>query len=283
MPDAITRSKVDALGRRLAHSSVPLDEDLNLLAHFQGLYLNALEATGLLISKVVGGTSGGTFQSISVTASNRVKTVDTIIEKLRRGTSLSTMQDVVGYRLVAEMTLEIQDELVAALVTQLADCRVVDRRMTPMFGYRAVHIIARVEGFPVEIQVRTESQDNWAQVMEELADEWGRGIRYGEAPVGRNEPERALRAVLVRQWQAVGEAIAAAEQADLNAAPAARKADDLQARLKAGDEQVKQQMLVAAREAASLLRRASDAHLKAAGELEAFGKALSNLESNTDG
>ena len=34
-------------------------------------------------------------------------------------------------------------------------------------------------GLPVEVQIRTELQDLWAQVFERLADRWGRAIRYG--------------------------------------------------------------------------------------------------------
>lgn len=43
-------------------------------------------------------------------------------------------------------------------------------------------MIAFLDGIPVEIQVRTELQDVWAQILERLADQWGRGIRYGDAP-----------------------------------------------------------------------------------------------------
>lgn len=49
-------------------------------------------------------------------------------------------------------------------------------------GYRAVHVIAKVDNIPVEVQFRTELQDLWAQVFERLADGWGRQIRYGGEP-----------------------------------------------------------------------------------------------------
>lgn len=51
-----------------------------------------------------------------------------------------------------------------------------------MYGYRAVHVVPRVRGCRVEIQVRTHLQDQWAQAMEALGDVWGRGVRYGEGP-----------------------------------------------------------------------------------------------------
>lgn len=65
---------------------------------------------------------------------------------------------------------------------QSCECREVDRRRDPRFGYRAVHLIVRIDGIPVEIQVRTALQDTWAQIVERLADQWGRGIRYGQEP-----------------------------------------------------------------------------------------------------
>ena len=37
-------------------------------------------------------------------------------------------------------------------------------------------------GIPVEIQVRTRWQHEWAELFEKLADRVGRGIRYGDAP-----------------------------------------------------------------------------------------------------
>lgn len=60
--------------------------------------------------------------------------------------------------------------------------KVKDRRAEPVAGYRAVHVIANVQDVPVEIQIRTIRQDQWAQVVESLGDKWGRGIRYGDPP-----------------------------------------------------------------------------------------------------
>jgi ppGpp synthetase/RelA/SpoT-type nucleotidyltranferase len=38
-----------------------------------------------------------------------------------------------------------------------------DRREKPSHGYRAVHVIPRVDAHSIEIQVRTPLQDIWAQ------------------------------------------------------------------------------------------------------------------------
>ena len=57
-----------------------------------------------------------------------------------------------------------------------------DRRAKPSFGYRAVHVVVKVDGLPVEVQLRTSLQDRWAQIVERMADSWGRQIRYGQKP-----------------------------------------------------------------------------------------------------
>lgn len=47
-----------------------------------------------------------------------------------------------------------------------------------------MHVIVNVDGMPIEIQIRTELQDLWAQIFERLGDVWGRAIRYGGEPDG---------------------------------------------------------------------------------------------------
>lgn len=74
-----------------------------------------------------------------------------------------------------------------------------------MHGYRAVHVIADVDGFPVEIQVRTLTQDRWAQTMERYGDAYGREIRYGELPPGLDEDQRRLVALIVERLKNVGD------------------------------------------------------------------------------
>jgi ppGpp synthetase/RelA/SpoT-type nucleotidyltranferase len=79
-----------------------------------------------------------------------------------------------------------QDVLVAGLADLFSGerrtPRVVDRRAEPVQGYRAVHVIVFPQGIPIEIQVRTRWQHEWAELVEKLADRVGRGIRYGEPP-----------------------------------------------------------------------------------------------------
>jgi ppGpp synthetase/RelA/SpoT-type nucleotidyltranferase len=78
--------------------------------------------------------------------------------------------------------------MVASIVREFAGARVVDRRVHPTFGYRAVHVIVKVGRCSCEIQVRTVPQHLWAEIVERLADLWGRDIRYGGGPEQPSTP-----------------------------------------------------------------------------------------------
>ncbi len=81
-----------------------------------------------------------------------------------------------------------QDNLVAQVAEAVGECKIVDRRTRPQFGYRAVHLLVRRDERWVEIQVRTQMQDQWAQITESLGDA-GTPIRYGQLPL---EPDRRV-------------------------------------------------------------------------------------------
>ncbi len=132
-------------------------------------------------------------REMGLEATSRLKTINTIIEKLRREkTRLAEMQDIAGLRIVFEVDLTKQDAIAKRIVDAFPTARVIDRRRSPSHGYRAVHVIATLDEHPVEIQVRTQLQDLWAQAMERLADEAGRGVRYGGAPETRGEDVESL-------------------------------------------------------------------------------------------
>lgn len=96
--------------------------------------------------------------------------------------ALRTIQDIVGIRIVGDMTLAQQDGLCEMLVHGIGAARVDvhDRRITPTFGYRAVHVVPHIGAYPVEIQIRTSWQDGWAPGSEKLGDVWGRWHRIAQ-------------------------------------------------------------------------------------------------------
>lgn len=178
----ISRSALDRLGKRLAASDIVSDEDSDLLLEVLSAYQAALDEVQQRLA------------AVGYRATSRVKTTRVLIDKIRREhSSLKSVQDIAGARIVADCDRIEQDEIVKNIVESFAAAerpvRVKDRRAGPNNGYRAVHVIVTAQGLPVEIQVRTDRQDQWAQIVESLGDKWGRGIRYGEPPP---EPERPV-------------------------------------------------------------------------------------------
>lgn len=172
----ISKSKLDKLGTRLAEEPVTA-EDLVLLSEVMRAYQSTLD-------NVV-----RELRSLNLEPTSRVKTTGVLLEKLRRerGMSLSRVQDLAGARIVIDGGRDDQDDVKTEIVRHFdaltgRASRVRDRRLEPTHGYRAVHVVVFPDGIPVEIQVRTELQNHWAQLVEGLGDRWGRDIRYGGGP-----------------------------------------------------------------------------------------------------
>lgn len=180
----ISRSQLDRLGERLVSSEPPSDPDLALLGQVLAAYDITLRIAQNLLAQ----------RGYLVSA--RLKSSETLIDKLRRERSmkLKSVQDVAGARIVTDGTRVGQDETVAEVVRIFSDGakapRTIDRRDSPSSGYRAVHVIVHCGAVPVEVQARTRLQHRWAQTFERIADNWGRGIRYGGLP---DDPERDVR------------------------------------------------------------------------------------------
>jgi Uncharacterized protein conserved in bacteria len=180
MEPRLSTSQVDRLGERLRASDQISEADLISLQGFRADHEEALVEVQVRIESALPG--------IDQTA--RIKTIQTLHDKLRRQpTKLSRIQDIAGVRIVQEMDLGEQDVIVRALTGEFPGARVVDRRVAPTFGYRAVHVVVRVGRCLCEIQVRTSQQHLWAEIVERLADKWGRQIRYGGQP---NDPRRGI-------------------------------------------------------------------------------------------
>jgi ppGpp synthetase/RelA/SpoT-type nucleotidyltranferase len=174
MPLPVSKSALDRPGVRLVSGDSISDDDLVDLARIVDAYQDVLNRVKLRLTE------------LGFSATARIKTTGTLVDKLRRETArFSQVQDLAGARIVVpdraaqdDATSRIANAFEAAGCT----CKVIDRRQHPSHGYRAVHIVLQVDKVPVEIQVRTDLQDSWAQLVERLADIWGRGIRYGDEP-----------------------------------------------------------------------------------------------------
>jgi ppGpp synthetase/RelA/SpoT-type nucleotidyltranferase len=184
----ISSTQIDRLGDRLRSQSIT-DADLELLSEFRRSFGPAYEAVVEVLRT-----------SLKLEPTGRPeKSTSSIADKLRRESlRLRQMQDIAGCRAIVGDVLK-QDEAVMCLTKSFADTSVVDRRITPSYGYRAVHIIVRQHGIPVEVQVRTELEHSWAQLSEKLSDVLDPSIKYG----GGREP---LKSKLLRLSELVGKA-----------------------------------------------------------------------------
>lgn len=180
MPLPVSKSALDRLGVRLAAGDSVSEEDLVGLAQVVDAYQDVLNGVKRRLS------------GLGFSATTRMKTTGTLVDKLRRESArLSQVQDLAGARIVVPDRItqdEATDKIRAAFEAAGCPCKIIDRRGRPSHGYRAVHVVTQVDKVPVEIQVRTDLQDSWAQLVERLADMWGRGIRYGEEPEAPNTP-----------------------------------------------------------------------------------------------
>jgi ppGpp synthetase/RelA/SpoT-type nucleotidyltranferase len=75
-----------------------------------------------------------------------------------------------------------QNQAVELITKAFENVDIQDRRMKPSHGYRAVHVIIRDDGKPIEVQIRTALQQVWAELSEKFADLIDASIKYGGGP-----------------------------------------------------------------------------------------------------
>lgn len=189
----LSKSQIDRLGERL--KAGPISEaDLNLLDSYRRSFKDPYETVFSLLCEEM------RRQKLDVEPTGRVaKTIPSIVEKLRRESiRLTQIQDIAGCRVVVD-NIVTQDRLVESLINPrriraislsgehdnsvapplFPDASVVDRRVKPSHGYRAVHVIVKITGKPVEIQIRSRLQHLWAEFCEKNADVIDPSIKYG--------------------------------------------------------------------------------------------------------
>ncbi|MGH2397968.1 MAG: hypothetical protein ACRD1T_10185 [Acidimicrobiia bacterium] len=174
----LSNTQIDRLGDRLREASLT-ESDLRLLDDYRRSFGEAYETVVRTIRK-----------GLQLEPSGRpAKSTGALIEKLRRESiRLSQVQDITGCRVVVADVAE-QERVVASLRGVFPGASVIDRRADPSHGYRAVHVIVRISGKLVEIQVRTSLQHLWAELSEKLSDLFDPNIKYGG---GDDEPRRVL-------------------------------------------------------------------------------------------
>jgi hypothetical protein len=164
----LSKTQVDRLGERLRDTALT-EADLKLLDEYRLALRDAYDHVVLTLR-----------EKLHLEPTGRAaKSTSSVIEKLRRESiRLSQMQDLAGCRIVVKDLAE-QEAVVESLSSVFQEASIIDRRATPSHGYRAMHVVVRVSGRPVEIQVRTELQHLWAELSEKFADSYDPKLKYG--------------------------------------------------------------------------------------------------------
>jgi ppGpp synthetase/RelA/SpoT-type nucleotidyltranferase len=164
----ISKTQIDQLGDRLRKA--PLSEaDLGILDDYR-------KSFGVAYEEVVRAIRG----KLNLEPTGRpAKSTSSIIEKLHRESiRLSQMQDIAGCRVVVA-DIQKQNNVVERLRKVFPSASVVDRRIHPSYGYRAIHVIIKKLEKAIEVQIRTELQHGWSEFSEKLSDKIDPSIKYG--------------------------------------------------------------------------------------------------------
>lgn len=136
----------------------------------------------------------------------RLKRMPRIVEKLHRHPRmrLSQMQDVGGCRAILGSEAAI-GSVIAGILRNWDVITVDDYISSPKpDGYRAVHVIVRNSGVPIEVQLRTAGQQDWADEVERIDGLLPAAVKDGEGP-----PE------VIRYLQSLSEIIRTVEAGDI--------------------------------------------------------------------
>jgi len=163
-----SKTQIDRLGDRLRKGNLS-DADLRLLDDYRRSFGEAYEIVVRSIR-----------EQLKLEPTGRpAKSTSSIIEKLQRESiRLSQVQDIAGCRIVVSDVKE-QDRIVGLLLNVFPRASIVDRRVHTSFGYRAVHVIPKISGKMIEIQVRSSLQHLWAELSERISDVLDPAIKYG--------------------------------------------------------------------------------------------------------
>ena len=173
----VSRNQIRRAGERLRRDDAPSEADRQIYNDYRGTFAEPLREVVETIERFAD----------SAAVHSRLKRFETTVEKLRRSrTDLSRLEDIAGCRVVLPTVIE-QRQVFDRIRGAWEVMRERDYQVTPRDGYRALHVVVRVQGRPVEVQVRTLLEDAWANASEALAKSVDPEIKYGGGPSAARE------------------------------------------------------------------------------------------------
>ncbi len=170
----LSNTQTKKLGDRLRSGNIN-DNDLVMLDAFRQTFREVDEKAYTIIQQALPSPT-----DLTITKRKR-KTQQSIVDKLVRQANLRLpqMQDIAGCRIVLQSGINqannLNDILLTAFENQHWKIKSKERLTD---GYRAIHIIAKLDKKFYEIQLRTYAQDIWANLVESLSDK-SNTLKYG--------------------------------------------------------------------------------------------------------
>lgn len=165
----LSKTSIDRIGERIRKEGRTV-ETIPLLSEYQKEFYTPYKKVERILTEKM---------RLEITG-RPIKSFLSTQEKLNRIKSrLSQVQDISGCRSIC-YNLSVQDEIISSAKSWFKDLEIDDKRESPTNNYRAVHLIAKIDGRPIEIQIRTTIQHFWASISESLADRHGQEIKYGK-------------------------------------------------------------------------------------------------------
>lgn len=174
-----------------------LDRAWEALRWWRSLHARPLSTVAANLRYHVDKEKGRVNGRIDVT--QRLKRVNTMVDKLAREEGRVTqMHDIGGVRSVLPSLRHVQ-AVSRRLRKSWTIIRVRDYIAEPKdTGYRALHLIVKRNGYPIEVQLRTIAQDVWANSVEENGRYLGVGLKFGAGSADLKAHFVAMAEVLAR-------------------------------------------------------------------------------------
>jgi ppGpp synthetase/RelA/SpoT-type nucleotidyltranferase len=173
------RMRRDGADRAVAESDEDeLDRAWEALTGWRSLHARPLSTVAANLRYHVDQAEGRLGGRVAV--AQRLKRLPTMIGKLSREQGRVTqMHDIGGARAVVpslQHVYAVRRRLLKSW-TVIRERDYIDEPKAS--GYRALHVIVLRKGYAIEVQLRTISQDAWANVVEEVGRERGVGLKFG--------------------------------------------------------------------------------------------------------
>lgn len=132
---------------------------------YQEFYESDYDKFKNVLNQVLNTIQSSTFDCIQYTTS-RIKSPESVLNKI--GNDYSLLHDIIGVRIICSFVDEIY-EVKDWIVSYFKVVEIRDYLKQPKpSGYRSLHVIIKVDGCLVEIQVRTIALDFWANLEHQI-------------------------------------------------------------------------------------------------------------------